>query len=55
MNVMTDKTMDMVVYADPHRYGDSQEVYSQIRNLLKSVAETKKINITKKLILMDLR
>lgn len=55
VNVMTEKTIDLVVYADPSKYGDSQEVYSQIRTLLKTDAETKKINITKKLILMDLR
>lgn len=55
VNVLTEKTIDLVVYADPGRYADSQEVYSEIRKILKSNAETKKINITKKLILMDLR
>lgn len=54
VNVMTDKTIDVVVYADPQKYRDSQEVYSQIRTLLKSITDSKKINITKKLILMDL-
>lgn len=55
VNVMTDRTIDLVVYADPGRYTDAQDVYSQIRQLLKGQAETKKINITKKMILMDLR
>ena len=53
VNVMTNKTIDLIVYADPARFSDSQEVYSEIRQLLKAFAETKKINITKKLILMD--
>lgn len=55
VNVLTEKTIDLVVYADPGKYADSQEVYSEIRKILKNSAETKKINITKKLILMDLR
>jgi len=55
VNVLTDKTIDLVVYVDPTRFTDAQDVYSQIRQLLKGNAETKKINITKKMILMDLR
>lgn len=54
VNVMTAKTIDVTIHADPARFADSQEVYSQIRSLLKTHAETKKINITKKLILMDI-
>ena len=54
INVMTAKTIDITVYADPAKFADSQEVYSRIRNLLKPLAETKKLNITKKLILMDI-
>ncbi len=54
INVMTEKTIDVTVYADPARFADSQEVYSQIRNLVKPLAETKKLNITKKLILMEI-
>lgn len=53
INVMTAKTIDITVYADPAKFADSQEVYSRIRTLLKPLAETKKLNITKKLILMD--
>lgn len=55
VNVLTDKTIDVVVYALPDQFADSQEVYSHIRQQLKPAAETKKINLTKKLILMDLR
>ena len=54
MNVMTAKTLDFVIYANPIKYKDSQEVYSKLRQIFKPVAETKKINITRKLILMEL-
>lgn len=55
VNVLTGKTIDLVVYADPSKFVDSQDVYSQIRQLLKAMVETRKINVTKKLILMDLQ
>lgn len=55
VNVMTTKTIDVVVYADPNRFNDSQEVYSQIRQLLKGTVESRKINLTRKLIIMDLQ
>ena len=54
MNVMTAKTLDFVIYASPIKYKDSQEVYSKLRQIFKPIAETKKINITRKLILMEL-
>jgi hypothetical protein len=54
VNVMTAKTLDFVIYANPLKYRDSQEVYSKIRQILKPIAETKKNNITRKLILMEL-
>ena len=54
MNVMTAKTLDFVIYANPIKYKDSQEVYTKLRQIFKPVAETKKINITRKLILMEL-
>ncbi|WP_308605090.1 DUF6175 family protein [uncultured Fibrobacter sp.] len=54
-NVMTEKTVDMTVYANPARYSDSQAIYSTIRAKLKSVVGVKKTNITKKLIFMDLK
>ncbi|MBR6455014.1 MAG: hypothetical protein IKS97_10675 [Fibrobacter sp.] len=54
MNVMTAKTLDFVVYANPLKFKDSQEIYSKLRQIFKPIAETKKINITRKLILMEL-
>lgn len=54
-NVMTEKTVDMTVYANPAEYSDSQAIYSAIRAKLKSVVGVKKTNITKKLIFMDLK
>ena len=52
-NVMTDKTVDMTVYAGSDVYGNSQEVYKAIRSKLKKIVGVKKNNITRKLILMD--
>ena len=54
VNVMTAKTLDFVIYASAVKYKDTQEVYSKIRQILKPLAETKKNNITRKLILMEL-
>ena len=55
VNVMTAKTIDMTVFADMDKFGDSQEVYSYIRRGLKGSVTVKKINITKKLILIELK
>ena len=46
---------DMVVYADPFKYEDVNEVYRTIRQTVKPLAETKKLNITKKLIVMEVK
>jgi hypothetical protein len=54
MNVMTAKTIDAVIYADANEFPDSQSVYSAIRGMLKGKGQTKKINLTRKLILMDI-
>ena len=54
VNVMTAKTLDFVIYASAVKYKDAQEVYSKIRQILKPLADTKKNNITRKLILMEL-
>lgn len=53
VNVMTDKTIDLILYADANEYPDTQIVYGSIREMLKNRAKTKKINLTRKLILMD--
>lgn len=55
VNVMTAKTIDMTVFADMDKFSDSQEVYSYIRRSLKGSVTVKKINITKKLILVELK
>ena len=54
VNSMTSKTMDIIVYADATKFPDSQEIYSFIRKSLKDKLQTKKINLTRKLILMDI-
>lgn len=51
VNAMTAQTIDLVVYSDAD---DVNDVYSQIRKSVKATASTKKINITKKLIIMDI-
>ncbi len=55
VNSMTSKTIDLVVYADPIKYEDVNEVYRTIRQTVKPLAETKKLNITKKLIVMEVK
>jgi hypothetical protein len=54
-NVQTAKTIDMTVFADMDKFADSQEVYSYIRRGLKGSVTVRKINITKKLILIELK
>ena len=55
VNSMTAKTIDLVVYADPTKFEDVNEVYRTIRQTLKPFAESKKLNITKKLIVMEVK
>ena len=55
VNVMTAKTIDLTVFADMNKFADSQEVYSYIRRGMKGSVTVKKINITKKLILIELK
>ncbi|WP_144063910.1 DUF6175 family protein [Fibrobacter sp. UWR2] len=55
VNVMTAKTIDMTVFADIAKFGDAQEVYSYIRRGMKGSVNVKKINITKKLILIEMK
>ncbi|MCQ2103164.1 MAG: hypothetical protein MJY98_08055 [Fibrobacter sp.] len=50
-NSMTSKTIDLVVYSDSD---DVQDVYSQIRKVVKPIAPVKMINSSKKLIIMDI-
>ena len=53
-NVMTNKTVDVTVFADPAMFANSQSVYSAIRRDLKTIVGVKKNNITSKLILLNL-
>ena len=55
VNVMTAKTIDLTVFADMAKFGDAQEVYSYIRRGMKGSVNVKKINITKKLILIEMK
>ena len=55
INAMTSKTIDLVVYAPSDKFEDVNDVYRTIRQTLKSTAETKKLNITKKLIVMEVK
>ncbi len=55
INTMTEKTIDVFLFADPKIYSNSQEIYSAIRSKLKSMVTVKKNNITKKLILMEIK
>lgn len=54
LNVMTAKTINATIYADAEKFPDSQEIYGFVRNSLKGKNEAKKVNITRKLILMDI-
>ena len=54
VNSMTEKTIDLVVYADPTEYPDAFAVYSAIRQAMASLAQAKKNNIVNKLIILEL-
>ena len=55
VNTMTSQTIDLVVYANAEKIDDAQSAYSEIRGVMKSFAETKKVNVSKKLIIMDVK
>ena len=54
INAMTEKTIDLSVYADPAEHPDAFAVYSGIRQSLASLAQTKKNNIVNKLVILEL-
>jgi hypothetical protein len=54
VNAMTEKTIDLVVYADPKQHPDAFAVYSAIRQSMSAFAQTKKNNIVNKLIILEL-
>jgi hypothetical protein len=55
INVMTDKTMDIILYAAPATYGDATDVYEFLRQNLQGNYQVKSRNLTHKLIFMDLQ
>ena len=55
VNAMSERTIDLILYADPVKFPDSYAVYSEIRNAVSSSANAKKNNISKKLITLDLQ
>ena len=54
VNAMTEKTIDLSVYANPQEYPDAFAVYSAIRQSLASFAQAKKNNIVNKLVILEL-
>ena len=54
VNSMTDKTIDLIVYASPSDFPDAHSVYFAIRENLAHVAQAKKNNITNKLVILEL-
>ncbi len=54
VNSMTEKTIDLIVYANPTEFPDAYSVYSAIRDNLSSFAQAKKNNITNKLVILEL-
>ena len=54
VNSMTEKTIDLVAYANPAEFPDAYAVYSAIRENTSPFAQAKKNNITNKLIIMEL-
>lgn len=55
VNVMTGKTIDVIVFAKQTSFANAQAVYSAIRSELKPIVGVKKINLTKSLILVELK
>jgi hypothetical protein len=54
VNNVTERTIDIIVYADPEVYPDAYAVYSAIKSAVSSSAQAKKNNIVNKLIILEL-
>lgn len=52
---MTRNTYDLVVYADPDKYEDAQMVYAEFYEALSGIAKVRRINLTKKLIILEIQ
>ncbi|MCF0224476.1 MAG: hypothetical protein HUK20_09410 [Fibrobacter sp.] len=55
VNSMTDKTIDLTVYADPDKIPDAIAVYSNLKQALSASGTVKKNNIANRLIIMELQ
>ena len=54
INKATDKTIDLILYANAQEFSDAFSVYGAIRELLSPLASVQKNNIAQKLIMMEL-
>lgn len=54
VNNVTERTIDIIVYADPEVYPDAYAVYSAVKSAVSSSAQAKKNNIVNKLIILEL-
>lgn len=52
---MSRNTYDLLVYADPDKYEDTQMVYGEFVESLSGLAKVRKQNITKKLIILEIK
>jgi hypothetical protein len=52
---MSRNTYDLMVYVDPDKYDDAQMVYGEFVESLSGLAKVHKQNITKKLIILDIK
>ena len=52
---MSRNTYDLMIYADPDKYEDAQMVYGEFVESLSGLAKVRKQNITKKLIILEIK
>ena len=52
---MSRNTYDLMIYADPDKYEDAQVVYGEFVESLSGLAKVRKQNITKKLIILEIK
>ena len=54
-NAMTDRTSDYTIYANPHDFGDSYEVYNALRAALGSTFNVKKNALVQRLLIVEIQ
>lgn len=54
-NSASERTMDVLAFADAEKYAEAQDVYLSLADALKHFLNVKKICVTKKLILLEVR